>query len=37
MAGKYIGFDKLKGELAQRPGVTDPAGLGRSDRQEKVR
>jgi hypothetical protein len=27
MAGKYVGFDKLKGELAQRPGVTDPGAL----------
>lgn len=27
MAGKYVGFSKLKGELAQRPGVTDPGGL----------
>jgi hypothetical protein len=25
--GKYIGFDELKGELASRPGVTDPAAL----------
>ena len=27
MAGKYIGFDRLKGELAKRPGVTDPGAL----------
>ncbi len=27
MAGKYIGFDKLKGELANKPGVTNPGGL----------
>lgn len=23
----YVGFDKLKGELAQRPGVKNPAAL----------
>jgi hypothetical protein len=23
----HIGFDKLKGELASRPGVTNPGGL----------
>jgi hypothetical protein len=23
----YVGFDKLKAELAQRPGVTNPAAL----------
>lgn len=27
MAGKYVGFDKLKGELSSRPGVKDPGGL----------
>jgi hypothetical protein len=27
MAGKYTGFDRLKGELATRPGVKDPGGL----------
>jgi hypothetical protein len=27
MAGKYTGFDKLKSELATRPGVKDPGGL----------
>jgi hypothetical protein len=27
MAGKYTGFDRLKGEMAKRPGVKDPAGL----------
>lgn len=30
MAGKYVGFDKLKGQLAKRPGVTDPAALAAS-------
>jgi hypothetical protein len=30
MAGKYTGFDRLKGELAKRPGVKDPAGLAAS-------
>lgn len=25
--GHYIGFGKLKAELADRPGVTDPAAL----------
>ena len=23
----YVGFNKLKGKLAHRPGVTNPAGL----------
>lgn len=23
----YVGFDRLKGQLAQRPGVTNPAGI----------
>lgn len=23
----YVGFNKLKGELAQRPGVTNPGAL----------
>jgi hypothetical protein len=23
----YVGFDKLKGELAKRPGVKSPGGL----------
>jgi len=23
----YVGFNKLKGQLAERPGVTDPGGL----------
>jgi hypothetical protein len=23
----YVGFDKLKGELAKRPGVKNPAAL----------
>lgn len=27
MAGKYVGFDRLKGELAKKPGVTNPGGL----------
>lgn len=30
MAGKYVGFDKLSGELAKRPGVTDPKALAAS-------
>jgi hypothetical protein len=30
MAGKYVGFDRLKGELAKRPGVTNPAALAAS-------
>lgn len=30
MAGKYVGFDKLKGELEKRPGVKDPAALAAS-------
>jgi hypothetical protein len=27
MAGKYVGFDKLKGELASKPGVTNPGAI----------
>lgn len=27
MAGKYVGFDKLKGELAHEKGVYNPGGL----------
>lgn len=27
MAGKYVGFDKLKGQLEHRPGVTNPGAL----------
>jgi hypothetical protein len=30
MAGKYVGFDKLKGQLAKSPGVKDPAALAAS-------
>lgn len=30
MAGKYTGFDRLKGELAKRPGVTNPGALAAS-------
>jgi hypothetical protein len=30
MAGKYVGFDRLKGELAKRPGVKNPAALAAS-------
>lgn len=30
MSGKYTGFDRLKGELAKRPGVTDPKALAAS-------
>src|SRR5690348_5148465 len=28
--GRYIGFDKLKGELAKKPGVQNPAALAAS-------
>ena len=27
MAGKYVGFAKLSGELSKKKGVSDPAGL----------
>jgi hypothetical protein len=30
MAGKYVGFDRLKGELARQPGVKDPKALAAS-------
>lgn len=30
MTGKYVGFDKLKGQLAKSPGVKDPAALAAS-------
>jgi hypothetical protein len=30
MAGKYTGFDRLKGELAKHPGVKDPKALAAS-------
>lgn len=30
MAGKYVGFDKLKGELAKHPNVKDPKALAAS-------
>lgn len=26
----YVGFNKLQGQLAQKPGVTDPAALAAS-------
>jgi hypothetical protein len=26
----YVGFEKLKGQLAGRPGVTNPGGLARA-------
>jgi hypothetical protein len=39
MAGKYTGFDKLKGELAKHPNVKDPkalaASIGRSKYSKK--
>lgn len=30
MAGKYLGFDRLKNELAHKPGVNDPAAVAAS-------
>lgn len=30
MAGRYTGFDRLKGELAKHPGVKDPKALAAS-------